>query len=86
VRLFDRLFTVPHPGQASGNFLDDINPAAKQVISAFLEPALQTAAAEARYQFERHGYFVADRIDSLPGAPVFNRSVTLRDAWAASHK
>jgi glutaminyl-tRNA synthetase len=86
VRLFDRLFTVPHPGQASGNFLDDINPAAKQVISAFLEPALQTAAAEARYQFERHGYFVADRMDSKPGKPVFNRSVTLRDAWAASHK
>ena len=86
VRLFDRLFTVPHPGRASGNFLDDINPQAKQVITAYLEPALQQAAAEQRFQFERHGYFVADRVDSKPGKPIFNRAVTLRDGWTASHK
>ncbi len=86
VRLFDRLFKVPHPGRESGNFLDDINPEAKQVITAWLEPALQDAKPDQRYQFERHGYFVADRVDSTPGKPVFNRAVTLRDGWAGSHK
>ena len=86
VRLFDRLFKVPHPGRESGNFLDDINPQAKQVITAYLEPALQHANADERFQFERHGYFVADRVDSKPGKPIFNRAVTLRDGWTASHK
>jgi glutaminyl-tRNA synthetase len=51
-------------------------------ISAQLEPSLQDAAPEDRFQFERHGYFVADRVDSQPGAPVFNRAVTLKDSWA----
>jgi len=46
-----------------------------------LEPALKEAQPEQRFQFERHGYFVADRIDSNHGAPVFNRTVTLRDTW-----
>ncbi len=86
VRLFDRLFKVAHPGRETGNFLDDINPHAKQVITAWLEPSLRNARADERFQFERHGYFVADRVDSKPGAPVFNRAVTLRDAWAANHK
>ncbi len=81
VRLYDRLFTVPNPGAGERDFLLDINPAAKQVISAQLEPALREAAAEDRFQFERHGYFVADRADSRPGAPVFNRAVTLKDSW-----
>ena len=63
------------------NYLDDLNPHCKQVIAAFVEPALAQAAAEARYQFERHGYFVADLRDSHPGQPVFNRAVTLRDSW-----
>jgi glutaminyl-tRNA synthetase len=61
--------------------LQDLNPASKTVISAQLEPALKDALPEERYQFERHGYFVADRVDSTPGVPVFNRAVTLRDAW-----
>jgi glutaminyl-tRNA synthetase len=82
VRLYDRLFSVPNPGAGERDFLLDINPNAKQVISAQLEPALKEAAAEERFQFERHGYFVADRIDSKPGAPVFNRAVTLKDSWA----
>jgi glutaminyl-tRNA synthetase len=81
VRLYDRLFRVPHPGSGSRNFLDDLNPDAKRVISAYLEPALKEARPEERFQFERHGYFVADRVDSKPGAPVFNRTVTLRDSW-----
>jgi glutaminyl-tRNA synthetase len=46
-----------------------------------LEPSLAGTPPEARYQFERHGYFVADRVDSKPGSPVFNRVVTLKDSW-----
>jgi len=52
------------------------------VITAYLEPGLASANPEDRYQFERHGYFVADLRDSQPGKPVFNRAVTLRDSWA----
>jgi glutaminyl-tRNA synthetase len=89
VRLYDRLFNYPHPGarregdapELERNFLDDINPDSVRVIQAWLEPSLQQAEAEARFQFERHGYFVADRVDSRPGAPVFNRAVTLKDTW-----
>ena len=81
VRLYDRLFRVPHPGAGGRDFLLDLNPEAKKVISAQLEPALKNALPEERFQFERHGYFVADRVDSKPGAPVFNRTVTLKDAW-----
>jgi len=51
------------------------------VITAYVEPALATAVAEERVQFERHGYFVADMADHAPGRPVFNRAVTLRDSW-----
>ena len=81
VRLYDRLFRVPHPGAGDRDFLLDLNPGAKKVISAQLEPALKHAPPEQRFQFERHGYFVADMKDSKAGAPVFNRAVTLKDAW-----
>jgi glutaminyl-tRNA synthetase len=89
VRLYDRLFACPAPGSrregdAEGlerDFLDDINPNSVQVIRAWLEPSLKSARAEDRFQFERHGYFVADRIDSQDGTPVFNRTVTLKDSW-----
>ncbi len=89
VRLYDRLFSSAYPGNrregdpegVERDFLDDINPGSLQVITAQLEPALRAARAEARFQFERHGYFVADRVDSREGAPVFNRTVTLRDTW-----
>src|SRR5450759_3020703 len=81
VRLYDRLFREPHPGAGERDILLDLNPEAKKVISAQLEPALKQARPEERFQFERHGYFVADRIESKPGAPVFNRAVTLKDAW-----
>ncbi len=84
VRLYDRLFKVPYPGRESGNYLDDLNPAARQVITAYLEPSLRDAKAEERFQFERHGYFVADRVDSRPGKPVFNRAVTLKDSWGSA--
>src|SRR6266545_1679535 len=80
VRLYDRLFKAQHPGAGDRDFLKDLNPDSKKVISAQLEPALKDAKAEERLQFERHGYFVADRFDSAPGAPKFNRAVTLRDS------
>ncbi|MBI5107365.1 MAG: glutamine--tRNA ligase, partial [Rhodocyclales bacterium] len=80
VRLYDRLFKVPQPG-AERDFLDDINPDSVKTLTAQLEPALRDARAEDHYQFERHGYFVADRVESQAGAPVFNRAVTLKDSW-----
>jgi glutaminyl-tRNA synthetase len=72
VRLYDRLFSVPQP-----EGVEHLNPDSKKLITAQLEPALEAARAEERFQFERHGYFVADRAD--PHA--FNRTVTLRDSW-----
>jgi glutaminyl-tRNA synthetase len=88
VRLYDRLFKTPHPGAAGnaseGDFLLDLNPHSKKTITAQLETALRDAKAEDRFQFERHGYFVTDLRDSKPGAPKFNRAVTLRDSWTAA--
>jgi len=78
VRLYDRLYKTPHPEGVA-----DLNPDSKKVVTAQLEPALKDAKPEERFQFERHGYFVADRVDSKPGAPRFNRAVTLRDSWKA---
>ena len=81
IRLYDRLFKTEHPGTGDRDFLLDLNTKSRRVITAQLEPALRDTPPEARYQFERHGYFIADRNDSKPGAPVFNRTVTLRDSW-----
>ena len=64
------------------NFLDDLNPASKRIVTAFVEPALAHASPEDRFQFERHGYFVADLADHRTDRPVFNRTVTLRDSRA----
>ena len=86
VMLYDRLFNVPNPGKRTANFLDDVNPAAKSVVGAYVEASLKDAKVEERFQFERHGYFVVDRKDSTPGAPTFNRAVTLRDSWGSSQK
>ncbi|MDP2112162.1 MAG: glutamine--tRNA ligase/YqeY domain fusion protein [Thiobacillus sp.] len=86
VRLYDRLFKTAQPGQENGDFLNDINADSVKVIRAQLEPALKDAAPEQSFQFERHGYFVADRIDTKPGTPVFNRTVTLKDSWAKTEK
>jgi len=76
VRLYDRLFKAPHPAG-----FEDLNPDSRKIITAQLEPALKDATAEERFQFERHGYFVADMKDSASGTPKFNRAVTLRDSW-----
>ena len=59
-----------------------LNPNALETVTAYLEPGLKNAVADQRFQFERHGYFVADRVDSKPGVPVFNRVTTLKDSWA----
>ncbi len=84
VRLYDRQFDVPAPdGEEDGkSWLEHINPGAKRVVQGWLEPAAAQAQPEQRFQFERLGYFVADRFDHRPDAPVFNRTVTLRDIWA----
>jgi glutaminyl-tRNA synthetase len=81
VRLYDRLFKEPQPGAGGAEFLDALNPDSKRIVRAYLEPGARDAMPEDRLQFERHGYFVADRVDSQPGKPVFNRIVSLRDSW-----
>ncbi|MES1924286.1 glutamine--tRNA ligase/YqeY domain fusion protein [Salinisphaera sp. T31B1] len=82
VREYDRLFAAPHPGRGAGDFLDDLNPASLTVHrGCWIEPGLADVTPETRVQFERIGYFVTDRYDHAPGAPVFNRVVALRDTW-----
>ncbi|OYV30076.1 MAG: glutamine--tRNA ligase [Thiomonas sp. 20-64-9] len=81
VRLFDRLFTEAHPDAGGRDFLAVLNPQSKQTVQAYIEPALAIAPAGASFQFERHGYFVADRVDHSSAQPVFNRTTTLRDSW-----
>jgi glutaminyl-tRNA synthetase len=81
VRLYDRLFTDPQPDAGGKDFKLALNPNAMEVVSAYLEPGLSAAEPDQRFQFERHGYFVADRVDSTPGTPVFNRVTTLKDSW-----
>ncbi len=82
VRLYDRLFAVADPAGAEGDFVDLINPDALRVLdNCRIEPAAADAAPEQRLQFERIGYFVADRYDHRADAPVFNRTVALRDTW-----
>jgi glutaminyl-tRNA synthetase len=92
VRLYDRLFAAPLPGGRRAedppalerDFKDDLNPQSLTVLRVPMEPSLSEAKPEDRFQFERHGYFVADRVDSREGVPVFNRTVTLKDSWAVS--
>ncbi len=81
VRLYDRLFKDSHPDASGKDFKQALNPNAKVVIHAYLEPGAEQAKPDQRFQFERHGYFVADSVDSTPGRPVFNRIVTLKDSW-----
>jgi glutaminyl-tRNA synthetase len=83
VRLYDRLFKVELP-DAEPSFLDALNPASLVVAKgARVEPALASAAPGSRFQFLRQGYFFADPVDSKAGALVFNRTLTLKDTWAA---
>ena len=81
-RLYDRLFTLEDPMSApSGNFLDALNPESMKTVTAYVEPALLEAKPGEPYQFERVGYFTPDVHASRPGAPVFNRTVTLKDSF-----
>ncbi len=84
IRLYDRLFTVPDPDADDGGktYRDYLNPESRRTVRGYIEPAAAAAAPEQSFQFERTGYFVADRRDHRADAPVFNRSVTLRDTWA----
>jgi glutaminyl-tRNA synthetase len=84
LRLYDRLFSVPDPDDESGgkSYRDHLNPHSRRTVTGYIEPAAAELAAEDRCQFERLGYFVADRPDHAPAHPVFNRVVTLRDSWA----
>ena len=85
MRLYDRLFEVPSPD--AGDFKEHINPESLVTLdSARIEPSVADAAPGTRFQFERLGYFSVDTVDSRPGAPVFNRTVTLRDSWAKVDK
>ncbi|MHC9509692.1 glutamine--tRNA ligase/YqeY domain fusion protein [Kangiella sp. M94] len=81
IRLYDRLFNVPNPG-AMDNFLEALNPDSFAVITAMVEPSLVQANPEDRFQFEREGYFTADRYEFSADNLVFNRTVTLRDSWS----
>ncbi|MFG6088622.1 glutamine--tRNA ligase/YqeY domain fusion protein [Stenotrophomonas indicatrix] len=85
IRLYDRLFSVPNPDDESEGktYRDYLNPESRRTIIGYVEPAAATAAPEQSFQFERTGYFVADRRDHTAAKPVFNRSVTLRDTWSA---
>ncbi len=82
VRLYDRLFSEAQPESGGRDFLTVLNPNSKKNVSAYAEPSLLQASAEAHFQFERHGYFVADRVEHAAGNLVFNRTATLKDVWA----
>ena len=84
IRLYDRLFTVPDPDtdEDGKTYRDYMNPESRRVVTGYVEPSAAQAVPETSFQFERIGYFVADRYDHTPARPVFNRSVTLRDTWA----
>ncbi len=81
IRVYDRLFTDPHPDSGDKDFLQALNTDSKQVLAAYIEEGLNQVESEARYQFERHGYFVADRIDHTAQKAVFNLIVNLKDNW-----
>jgi glutaminyl-tRNA synthetase len=81
VRLYDRLFSEAHPDAGGRDFMQSLNPDSLSVVTAWVEPSLAQALPDQKFQFERHGYFVADRVDHAAGKPVFNRAVGLKDSW-----
>jgi glutaminyl-tRNA synthetase len=83
VRLYDRLFNVADPLAGDSDFTEHLNPNSLEILkSCKVEPSLTSATPGSRFQFERSGYFCVDSADSSDKAPVFNRTVTLRDSWA----
>jgi glutaminyl-tRNA synthetase len=83
LRLYDRLFTEAQPEAGGRDFRSVLNPNSQRIAQGYIEPSLAGAGREFRVQFERHGYFVADRELHAAGRPVFNRITTLKDSWAA---
>jgi glutaminyl-tRNA synthetase len=81
LRLFDRLFSEDQPEADGRDFRSVLNPGSRRVVHGYVEPGIALCVAETRVQFERHGYFVADRIDHRPGHPVFNRITGLKDGY-----
>ena len=81
IRLYDRLFTEAQPDAGGRDCLTVLNPQSKKVAAGFVEPSLASAEADDKFQFERHGYFVADRKDHVKGKPVLNRVTGLKDSW-----
>ncbi|HBQ40791.1 MAG TPA: glutamine--tRNA ligase [Halieaceae bacterium] len=85
VRLYDRLFTHEAPDRGDNAYLELLNPdSLRTVEGAWIEPSLAEASPEQGFQFEREGYFVADRHDHTTANPVFNRTIGLRDTWATA--
>jgi len=87
VRLYDRLFMMEDPeADKDVDFLKQLNPDSKVIVTgAIAEPSLALLQAGDSVQFERQGYFCADPVESKPGCPVFNRTVTLRDSWQSKN-
>ena len=81
VRMYDRLFTDAQPDAGGKDYLESINPHSLRTVQALVEPGLASAQGDAKFQFERHGYFVADRVDHCTAKPVFNFAVGLKDSW-----
>lgn len=81
VRMYDRLFTEAQPDAGGKDFIESPNSNSLKVVQAIVEPSLAAAKADDKFQFERHGYFVADRVDHAAGKPVFNLAVGLKDSW-----
>ncbi len=83
VGLYDRLFTDAHPDAGGKDFKQALNADSKTVVTAYCESGAELAQPDEKFQFERHGYFVADRVDSKAGKPVFNRITTHKDSWTS---
>jgi glutaminyl-tRNA synthetase len=81
LRLYDRLFTEAQPDAGGKDFKLSLNPNSKKVVTGYIEPSLANAKPDDKFQFERHGYFVADRVDHVAAKPVINRIAGLKDSW-----
>ena len=80
IRVYGRLFEMEHPESSEADYRTLLNPNSKEILKGYVEPALAEAKKDEKFQFERNGYFVADRVDFTGEHPVFNLSVTLRDS------
>ena len=83
MRLYDRLFREAQPDAGGKDFKASLNPESLRVVTGYVEASLASAAADQRFQIERHGYFVTERHDHAPGRPVLNRIAPLRETWTA---